>query len=197
MAKWRIFWLLLLLAAGVVFPASGAERTAPRLMLPAQEPPEKAPPRETLFRGALDVRIHPAEGKLTPPGELLLLDPGGRKIGKDPRSGRAYAEIPQAYYEYEGIDDAESGAPGPRSGIINLPNPISGFHRLKVVGREPGEYLLEITAFGPNLQPAKALFAPRRIRQGEAHRYLIYYSLGKGAQLQVTPVSHFPEREAR
>ncbi len=200
MAKRPTIWLLLLLlgTGGGVFPASGAERETPRLMLPARMPQEPAtPPRETVFRGALDVRIHPAEGKLTPPAELLLLNPAGRKIGKDPRSGRAYTEIPHAYYEYEGIDDAASGAPGPQSGTINLPNPVSGFYRLEVVGREAGRYLLEITAFAPDLKPSKALSRPRRIRKGEAHHYFIHYSPEKGAQLEVTPASFFPEKKAR
>lgn len=107
------------------------------------------------FTGALDIRIHPDQGKLQPPAELLLKDPGGRKIGFDPRTTRAYGEIPSAHYEFEGIDDAVSGAPGPRSGIIELRNPLPGTYVLDIIGTESGYYTIEITGFDKNLNTSK------------------------------------------
>lgn len=149
------------------------------------------------FRGPLDIRIHPGKGRLTPPGELLVLNPAGKKIGKDPRSGKAYQEIPYAYYEYEGIDDAQSGAPGPKSGIIHIPHPRPGVYGLKVIGRKTGRYRLEITAFDQGPHPFKFLSRSRRIRKNEVHRYSLRYPSEKGAGLKVAPAFVFPERKAK
>ncbi len=60
------------------------------------------------------------------PGELVLIDPEGRKTGYDPVAGVKYREIPNASYGIEGLDDHGTGAPGPRSMVISIGRPMAG-----------------------------------------------------------------------
>lgn len=194
MIFWILLWLFLLVTG--LYPAYGAERKPPVMKLPQQILKEPTVPSgRKVINQALDIRIHPGEGRLTPPGELLLLSPGGKRIGQDPRSGRTYQEIPQAYYEYESIADAKSGAAGPKSGIIYLPNPANGVYRLQVTGRITGKYFLEITAFNQGRPPLKALSRPRQIRKNEIQSYSIRCLFEKGGHLEVTPVKFFPGKQ--
>ena len=50
--------------------------------------------------------------KEKPPCELIIIDPQGRRVGYDPRTGTSYNEIPDAFYESTGLEDAETGDPG-------------------------------------------------------------------------------------
>ncbi len=132
------------------------------------------------FTGALDVRIQSAEGNLKPPAELLLKDPEGRKIGHDPRAGKNYREIPSAFYEFEGIDDAVSGAPGPQSGIIELRNPLPGIYVLEIIGKEQGYFALEITGYDKDLNPSKIFLKETPIAPKSSRRLTFRYDSIRG-----------------
>lgn len=164
-------------------PGVGSQ-TAPTATIPAplqKDFAAEVPSTPEDFTGALDIRIHPEEGQLTPPADLLLRDPRGRKIGFDPRAGRTYREIPYAHYEFEGIDDAVSGAPGPQSGVIEIRNPLSGRYSLAVIGKETGHYTIEITGFDKNLETAKIFLKKAHIAPKAVRTFTFRYDARSGA----------------
>jgi hypothetical protein len=154
--------------------------------------PGTVPDPGSPFEGALDIRLHPEEGKLKPAAELLLSDPRGKRAGKDPRANRTYQEIPATYYERESLADASSGAPGPETAVLYVRNPPNGKYRLQVIGRAAGKYDLEITGEDRASNPSKAQFTNVKIRKGAVHHYVINYSNRPGAQIEVTAVQARP-----
>jgi len=81
---------------------------------------------------------------LASPAELLVTDPQGRKLGKDPINNISYNEIPNASYYQEGI-----GNPFPEEPIsieesknIWIADPIDGKYDIKIIGTDPGTYSL-------------------------------------------------------
>jgi hypothetical protein len=167
-------------------PVAGAQ-TAPTAPRPAPLKKDfSAEIRPEDFTGALDIRIHAEAGKLKPPAELLLKDPQGRKIGLDPRLDKTYREIPHAFYEFEGIADAVSGAPGPESGIIDVRNPVDGSYTLEIIGKKSGYYTIEITGYDENLEPSKILLKKAKITQGSSRTFSFTYSHEPGKR-SVTP----------
>jgi hypothetical protein len=137
------------------------------------------------FEGALDIRIHPAGDQLEPPAELLLVDPEGRKIGRDPITNTTFSGIPNASYGQEGIDDAVSGAPGPQTAIIDVRNPATGKYVLQVIGKESAKYDLAIRGYDCEMDPSDAEFLNVMINKDSKHTYSIEYSNDKGSQIEV------------
>ena len=139
------------------------------------------------FSGALDIRIHPAEGKLLPSAELLLIDLQGRKTGHDPRTRKTYAEIPRSAYEEESISDAVTGARGPVTKIIDIRNPMNGAYTLQVIGTEPCTYDLQIRGYDCEMNPSDNRFMHVEIDKDSVHEYIIHYSNKKGSKINVSP----------
>jgi hypothetical protein len=140
------------------------------------------------FIGALDIRIHSSEEKLSPSAELLLIDQQGRKTGHNPQTNKTYMEIPHSSYEEESISDAVSGMPGPVTKIIHIRNPISGEYRLKVIGKESSEYDLEIKGYDCQMNPSHEIFLNEKILKNSEQEYTIQYSNKKGSRIRVTPI---------
>ena len=140
------------------------------------------------FTGALDIRIHPEDGMLKPPAELLLKDPLGRKIGLDPRRDQTFREIPHAHYEFEGIDDAESGAPGPETGIIEIRNPAPGKYTLEIIGKAAGYYSIAVRGYDRNLKDSTMVLKKAKITSGARRTFSFTYSDEAGKR-SVTPVT--------
>jgi hypothetical protein len=164
-----------------------AQKSAPAVMLPSVANTDRR--REFhKFEGALDIRIHPGGQKLKPPAELLLVDPQGRKVGKDPRTNRVFRQIPNSSYEYEGIADAVSGAPGPTTGIAYVRNPMAGEYSLRVIGVESYGYDLEITGYDCETDPSAVQFTNVMISKDIEHSYLIRYSNKKGSKVEVNRI---------
>lgn len=81
---------------------------------------------------------------LASPAELLITDPQGRKLGKDPVSGTSYNEIPDGSYYLGGIGDPsdESMAFVEESKFIWIPEPLNGNYDIKIIGTDSGQYHL-------------------------------------------------------
>lgn len=136
------------------------------------------------FEGALDIRIHPHGDALEPPAELLLIDPEGRKVGRDPVTNTTFSEVPDASYGYEGIDDAVSGAPGPQTAIIDVRNPATGKYNLRVIGKESAKYDLAIRGYDCEMDSSDAAFLDVMIHMDSEHTYSIEYANDKGSQIK-------------
>jgi hypothetical protein len=118
------------------------------------------------------------------PGELLLTDPQGRKVGYDPINGVTYNEIPGAYYEGEAMEDDITGEPGPESKELMVPRPLAGDYQLKVIGTDIGTYTLEIRSRDPELNLSKQVVRNISISTGTVHTYGFYYAKTVGAELE-------------
>jgi len=138
------------------------------------------------YVGALDIRIHPDEGNLNPPAELLLTDPKGRRVGNDPKRNKTFKEITNSSYEHEGIADAETGDPGPETAIIYIRNPIIGEYNLQVIGIKSSKYILEIRGYDCEMNHSSAEFTNVMINKNTEHHYLIRYSNKKESKIDVT-----------
>lgn len=88
---------------------------------------------------------------LSSPAELLIIDPQGRKLGRDPITNLVYDEIPEAAYVYDGpivtsdtdIDPSQIH----ETKEINIEAPLDGQYQLQVVGTGAGSFGLELTSF--------------------------------------------------
>ncbi|MGA1825160.1 MAG: hypothetical protein ACMUIP_10915 [bacterium] len=127
-------------------------------------------------KGTLDIRIHPPENELHPSGHLLLVDPQGRKSGKDLRANKLYTEIPYSSYESENIDDAETGAAGPETRILYIGKLPDGEYTLYVIGTKSSTYDMEIRGYDCEMNHSHMDFLDIGITKDEAHTYKIKYS---------------------
>jgi parallel beta-helix repeat protein len=89
---------------------------------------------------------------LASPAELLITDPKGRRLGKDPINNVEYNEIPGGSYYQEGIGNpfAETPNPDKESKFIWIPKPMDGQYLIQVIGTEEGSYTMELLAYGKN-----------------------------------------------
>jgi hypothetical protein len=178
-------------ASVLVFLVAGLTSQVSAQVAPMPAPITKdfaADLRPEEFTGALDIRIHPEDGKLEPPAELLLKDPMGRRIGLDLRRGQTYREIPLAHYEFEGIDDAVSGAPGPQTGIIEIRNPVPGKYTLEIIGKETGYYSMSVRGYDRNLEASTIAVKKAKMTPGTRRTFSFTYSdeVGKSSVAPVT-----------
>ncbi len=127
--------------------------------------------------------------KFHSPGELLITDPQGRRVGYDPINKVTYNEIPDAFYETVGLEDAESGDPGPESKELVVPRPLAGDYQLQVIGTGTGTYVLKIEAVDPELNFSEKKFRNISITPGEIHTYGFYYAKTVGAELEFNAVT--------
>ncbi len=124
------------------------------------------------------------------PGELLLTDPQGRKIGYDPINGATHNEIPGAAYEAmaEAEPGEDVGAPGSGSKELTVMQPLAGDYQLKVIGTEEGVYDLVIRAYDPNLNLSGDNFENISITPDEIHTYGFYYAKTVGSEIEFTAI---------
>lgn len=84
---------------------------------------------------------------LSSPGELLVTDPQGRRVGRDPIAEIDYAEIPDAVYGSEGISDPTSSSPQSATEftkVLFVPAPVDGEYAVEVIGTGTGSYTLDV-----------------------------------------------------
>jgi hypothetical protein len=175
--------LLVALALVICLPGAASAEQRPGAMMPSiQQESHRGEPFR--FEGALSIRIHPAGDELEPPAELLLTDPEGRRVGRDPIEDATFSEVPDASYGYEGIDDAVSGAPGPQTAIVDMRNPMTGQYSLQVIGKGSAKYDLSIRGYDGEMDPSDAEFRDVMIQKGSEHLYFIEYSNDKGSRVE-------------
>ncbi len=84
------------------------------------------------------------------PAELLLTDAQGRRLGKDPRTGQSFNEIPGGQYFLEDrISNPDENAPNvvsrERNKVLEIENPLDGGFTLQVIGTGTGDFSLTST----------------------------------------------------
>ena len=164
------------------------------LSMPSLKEGKKDTPKQKEITDNSGITIHLGSGldpktkvfKKTSPYELIITDPQGRRVVYNPINKVAYNEIPRAYYETVGLEDVESGDPGPESKELFIPQPIAGDYQLQVVGTGTGTYTLEIMADDPELNPSLKKFKNISVAPSKAHTYGFYYAKTVGTELEFT-----------
>lgn len=120
------------------------------------------------------------------PGELILMDPLGRKTGRDPINGTDYEEIPNSSYGKEYEEDAETGETvGEDFKTIEIGQPLAGDYKLQVVGTGFGTYNLEIRGRATSGGfPSVTNFTLVPISPNNVHIYGFKYQLTPSSEIQ-------------
>jgi hypothetical protein len=184
--------LLVLFALAVVCdaqkkPARKPLPVKPSPTAPAEEKADKPALDCGADLGSLDVRLHPTSGALKPPASLLLTDGSGDKAGVD-ANGKKFTDIMDSSYELEGIDDATTGARGPRSVVLRIAcQPDAGEYTLEVIGTAAGEYELEVHALDVRgeVMESRPASIKAAITAGAVHRFVLTYPASPGVALTV------------
>jgi len=91
--------------------------------------------------------------------DLLVVDPLGRRTGRDPASGLILAEIPQAAHFSDCIEESDlTGAPGTDTAhMVEICQPVQGHYQILLVGTNGGSYQLTLRPFSQNGTPEPPL----------------------------------------
>lgn len=80
-------------------------------------------------------------------GDLIIINPQGRKVGYNPITKTKYLEIPEATYMFMTLAEGDSDG----SKILDIPQPLAGNYQLQVVGIVSETYSLYISAHNDTL----------------------------------------------
>jgi hypothetical protein len=116
--------------------------------------------------------------------EFVVIDPDGRREGyiKDTNS---YAnELPDASYgpDTGASDDSGGGTKATALVMFNMNSPKNGTYILQIIGKEPGNYHVEISfTWGPN--DSKLTKFDGLISEGQVNKYRINIPEGKAEEI--------------
>ncbi len=118
------------------------------------------------------------------PGELLLTDPQGRRVGYDPIRNVSYNEIPNGRYEQTGLADNTDPTVDPGyTKEITISQPIEGEYILSVIGTGSGNYTLGIMAIDVNSRTTSSLSCDNvPIVPGIVHKYNFSFLKAAGSK---------------
>ncbi len=132
--------------------------------------------------GSLHIRILSEDGEQYPPGNMLLIDPYGQALGFDSRSNRDYHEISGATYTQETVSSQQYAF------LMNVSDAVSGTYGLRVIGVNPGRYLLTMDGYDREGNHANVRFTAM-LEPGEVQHYVIRYSNVGGASIRARRTS--------
>ena len=177
-------------AVGVMAPSEDINREAEPEQADGQPGGQTGGPRvirlspEGDYKGALDIRVHPDSGKLMPSVDFLLIDPTGKKAGTV--SGNIFTEFETGFAGYEGLDDDETGLPGPSSGVVDIGNPADGEYVLRVTGIRDGAYSIELNGYNIKSEASHAEILDAPISKGQVKEYRFRYSGSEAPAMELT-----------
>jgi len=90
------------------------------------------------------------------------------------------------------LTDPSGDRTGPEATDIHLPNPMSGFYNLRVIGRKTGTYTLFLKAYSESGSTSDVRFPHMTIKDGEVHHYDVNFS-AEGPKLDVRRTRVTPE----
>ena len=127
---------------------------------------------ETPRKIAASMRIY-----LASPAELVVIDPEGRKLGRDPINSMTYDEIPDSGYTAEGDIISSDDPPDEihETKIVYIPNPIDGLYGVQVIGTGAGDYTLTYLIYD-NEGESKKIIQEGNIAQDDIKEFELDYS---------------------
>ncbi|MBN1618386.1 hypothetical protein JW887_03525 [Candidatus Dojkabacteria bacterium] len=118
------------------------------------------------------------------PGDLVVTDPSGKKVGYDPISDITFNdEIPNSNYDTIVLSDPESDLMLPETKELEIWRPIEGEYELQIIGTGTGNYNLEIYATDREGSSSADRFSEVPISPGKIHTFLFDYSRESGTFL--------------
>jgi hypothetical protein len=123
------------------------------------------------------------------PGELLITDPSGRRLGADLLTNASFQEIPNSAYNNEPLEDDDTGVPDDDSDTmkdIEVVSPATGDYTLTITGTGNGTYDMEIQGLDANGQPSLSTFSGVPISTNQVQTIVIHYDSAPGTQLQLS-----------
>jgi len=122
------------------------------------------------------------------PGELLITNPAGQRLGFDPLTNLSFAEIPGSSYNDVGLEDDETETPDDTvdpAKSLELVSPPIGDYNLTITGTGTGTYNMEIQALDTNGQPSQQTFQNVPIAPNQVQQIVVHYDSTPGAQVQL------------
>lgn len=118
-----------------------------------------------------------------PPAEILVTDPMGRRLGRDPVTGTAYSEIPDAAYstEYFSADVDPAGGNTQPEQTLQIPHPVAGVYQIQVIGTDTGSYDLSMQAMYAGDLTGSSAVPSTPTWTGAVHTYSFTYAPSGGA----------------
>lgn len=134
----------------------------------------------TDIQSSLTIRFHS-------PGQLVLTDPLGRKLGYDPILQKEYHEIPNGSYNIL-YQSALNGPPDQDpTKELDLPVPQEGEYTLTITGTGTGSYDLDVLASSRDLTYSSLNnITDVPINTGEIHSYVLNYSRDPGRPIELS-----------
>ena len=110
---------------------------------------------------AISIYLHGAAAR------VLLVDPQGRRLGTDPRSGESHTEIPNGSTSVSTLGDEEGDSPVYE---LLVTRPLAGRYTVRIIGERDGRYALDASVLTTASASADATVAGEVVR-GEVHDY--------------------------
>lgn len=123
------------------------------------------------------------------PGELLITDPSGRRLGFDPLTNQSFTEIPGSFYDDVGLQDDVTELPADDTDTgksLGLVSPATGDYTLTVTGTGTGTYNMEIQGLDVNGQPSLSTFQNVPISTNLVEQMILHYDSTAGSQIQLS-----------
>jgi len=119
------------------------------------------------------------------PGELLITDPQGLRLGYDPITGQSFNEIPNGWYVEEYIEDPLRPGYGMRCRTLEIMRPDTGDYDLTITGTGDGTYDFYVRTYDIQSGVSTEEFSDVPITTDAVHSYLFNFDNTPGSQVQV------------
>ena len=115
----------------------------------------------------------------------------------DPMRGSDFSEIPRGSYSTEAQDDQGRDGNGPKSKVLEICSPQTGYYQLQVIGRASGEYELDVQASNkevldsagrPMMLDSRVDQPSASIRRGVTQNFTLYFSRTPGVRVRLRAV---------
>jgi len=114
---------------------------------------------------------------LASPAELIITDPEGKKLGKNPITNTKYNEISEGVYYREGVGNPFPTIPTEQKQAKRawIPTPTDGQYNIQVIGTGEGPYTLDMLAYD-NEGDSQDILQEGSIQAGIIQEYELNYS---------------------
>ena len=114
---------------------------------------------------------------LASPAELVITDPNGKKLGRNPINDEIYDEILNSSYTIEGaiISSDNPSDEIHEKKVIYIPNPIDGLYNIQVIGTGDGDYTLTSFIYD-NEGESREMIQKGSIVQNDIQKFELDYS---------------------
>lgn len=119
------------------------------------------------------------------PGELLITDPQGLRLGYDAITSQSYSEIPNGWYQDEYIEDPNVPGRGADSKILTIMRPLTGDYKLKITGTGNGTYNLSVRTYDTQEGASTGEFNDVPITTGSVYSYQFNFNNESGSQVKI------------